>query len=1598
MPDKTNNHYDIICERLFALNSWTYEQKTCLLDIITDWTAKFEHSMPTQLNNKLRHLREIFTHNVTIVPLLPVESILKVLQSTEIPAELWLDCLLAAVQSSSDKNNENKILFDFTPVKIPTIGSTSSGLFNSCSSEQELQNDEFSSMFDQSPIKDVNLTEQLLSFRPSLTMPKTIFNKTHSEEPLEVYRKILHDNLEELHQLKWDQSSVDSLRRTFTNPQNFNDLSSIKTALFVVETIVVNRISFPSHIERIVNKITKSSSNKWMDELNRIVNEQGKNKSLQTLLQELGQENSTLNLVDLEERYQKVMSYYENETALMTSADIQNRQNYKNEFYKIAVIIQGVYIFKQVRPRDIQILSLLLFIENQQKNRGRLAQIRTGEGKSIIIAMLAAYLSLAPAKKCVDIITTSEVLAQRDAEEFASFYQMFNLTVGHNCHEPSQTPNYSVDIIYGTVNQFAGDLLRTEFYLETKVRGNRPYSAVIVDEVDSMFIDQREHFTQLASLTPGYKSLNVILKFIFIFFKKYNITEDNEFVIQQANGFVKVDTLGFIRSKLNDKTLIEFPEFRRSYIFYKLPKWIKSARRALYNLQLDIDYIINKEKEIVPVDYLNTGVSQTHMHWSDGVHQFLQLKHNLRITPEPMCDSFYSNVTLFKKYEYLYGLTGTLGGKDGQNFIKSVYKIDVIIIPKYIDSIFDIYSNQFAPHRQSWLEKIRIECRTIAITNRRAVLIICQTIRDANDVQSYLCSQHSNIKLYLRSDEHTKPEDVRPGDVIVATNLAGRGTDLRVITSVVDRGGLHVIVTFMPNNSRVEQQAFGRAGRQGQSGSARLIIYKEDKNMLAYGLIDEIQTVEIWKQNRDKFEKENMIEAIEEVNRIEAKDRLLVRFLTIVHSRKDDLPFTEDIFKPGFNSLRELWSSFCDENSSTANQRFSAFANELQQKLDISIATMKQTLSQSSHSVDFLRNEEQSRAERIAKAQCNALCQLIAHPKYFIFAGIHILCMNDLIERKQYALLLYQRAADLDNQDFIVHYNMIYCYIKNNQNSINQAIQELEIALALLSKEIERRTLLQVHDDSSTEISTDRSSIAELVFLGHVRSIFEASRDQLRKFDEDKHEISCRTEFWADTLTNFENTQFKEIKNDIHAEYQEWLSEGLMWIFIFEIEAKRCWWKTILVFVMGVAQIVGGAFLCVAGQWKLGTSMVLNGTFDIYVAVATKITADFDLVNYFKQKVINYGLELLCLTSTVSNLVKPIASMDQIRMVGVTANSVHQLCTKGFNIETLTNIALTGMNVAGIDKNMIDFVKQIPERYKDIETLISGDFDKIIHRGTSMVVNQFLSVLDNDSLFGGKTKEMFRIVQRHTPLIKHVYDGNSKAIVSYALNNMDEILSKIPITDILGLALPNTLNNVFQKESTEINNLFQSAIKQLNSTKEEYTSQTFDIVQKILNSSDKWTIFEQNKHKLNTKICQLLRPAIEFEQKFINEYKQITNSPRIITDYCHIFNSRNVTFGTIQNQRNNLQREIQRKRTDNHLLEQTMLTFVDQLSKTPNDARKSSKTTYALKEYLKESIIRPCVENACEREMDKNDEQMMNKFTKASIYIQEQQQKKLKRT
>jgi hypothetical protein len=177
----------------------------------------------------------------------------------------------------------------------------------------------------------------------------------------------------------------------------------------------------------------------------------------------------------------------------------------------------------------------------------------------------------------------------------------------------------------------------------------------------------------------------------------------------------------------------------------------------------------------------------------------------------------------------------------------------------------------------------------------------------------------------------------------------------------------------------------------------------------------------------------------------------------------------------------------------------------------------------------------------------------------------------------------------------------------------------------------------------------------------------------------------------------------------------------------------------------------------------------------------------------------------------------------------------------------------------------------------------------------------------------------------------------------------------------------------------------------------DWSEQTFELVQQIITSPDKWTMFEKHKHQLSSRINQILRPAIELEQKFDSDYENLELNKETMSSCIQIFKSLDVTFGTIQKQRNQIQQAIQRKHIGGTLVQQAMMEVVDQLCQNPDNRQKSSEVTNALTGYLNENIIKPSIENACEHEMDRNDKKMMDKFTIASRYIQEERKNFIKR-
>ncbi|KJV54898.1 secA DEAD-like domain protein, partial [Orientia chuto str. Dubai] len=577
-------------------------------------------------------------------------------------------------------------------------------------------------------------------------------------------------------------------------------------------------------------------------------------------------------------------------------------------------------------PRITQILSILIF--ESLHNEGTLLQISTGEGKSTTCAMLAAIKALQGNK--VDIVTTSEVLAQRDANEQEGFFRILDLSCGSNVEEPlnfgaKEKVCYSKDIVYGPIQEFQFDWLRHE-HKKHGTRGNRKCEVVIVDEVDSMLIDELGQVARLARSMPGIEHVAPVLCGV-----ANELSQLNKKIVKQGDEIIYIngefkyedgelilgkdsskhyisDGYAFIIGVLKDlvKEMVtgdklQIPDFLKSYISYKAEVIAYSALQA-QSLKENENYIIAKKENgnlgIIPVDYTNTGVIRSNLYWDNYLHQFLQIKHGLKLTSESIVASFISNLGYFKHYgQKIYGMTGTIGSDSAQELIRSVYGVNIGFMPTYRPKQFEEICGDIQNYETTWCSRITSSIFD-EVEKGRAVLVICETIKDAIEMRDRFISvtdyDSNKVRLYSRSDNDEYlaiKNEVNSGDVIVATNLAGRGTDIKTSKEVEKNGGLHVIVTFLPENLRVEEQAFGRTARQGAKGTAQLILsephvyQKLDVKSYSYNSIHEIKALRDYKEYIKMQETK-----LYEVERIKLQDLLFEEYLKIESKARDEIP------------------------------------------------------------------------------------------------------------------------------------------------------------------------------------------------------------------------------------------------------------------------------------------------------------------------------------------------------------------------------------------------------------------------------------------------------------------------------------------------------------------------------------------------------------------------------------------------------------------------------------------------------------------------------------------------------------------------------------
>ncbi len=483
----------------------------------------------------------------------------------------------------------------------------------------------------------------------------------------------------------------------------------------------------------------------------------------------------------------------------------------------LAIGREAIKFKYKIYPNNTQMFTLLGLLAHGSV-KGCINQTLAGEGKSTVIALLAFVC--AAQGKAVNIICSSDYHGKRDQEKYGPFFKEFNFTSSH-IYENPPVDHFGEQIIYGTNHNFEFAFMRDQLGPEKKYllecNGQtiaRPFEVAIVDEVDNLFIDSALNSARIA--IPTSKKMEWIYPIILEFVKAHK----DEI---EKSHHLRISLCDQLRHELQNGT----------YTNKQLETWIKNAFKALYALIEKRDYVIQEQEEgstsrqITIVDWGNTGRLNKGSRWQGGLHEFLEAKHGLKVQEESFTVAALCHPLYFEPYQKIYALTGTLGSNIERREVEQVYSLSSFDTPPHRKNLRRILPPLIASSQEAHYSLIFREVEESQNLGR-PVLILCETIQETLDLSQYFQSQ--NISCQLLNELQQENEEFivaragTPGIVTIATNTAGRGTDILLHPRSLEAGGLYVIFTCFPGNTRVEEQGFARSARQGQAGLCRLIL------------------------------------------------------------------------------------------------------------------------------------------------------------------------------------------------------------------------------------------------------------------------------------------------------------------------------------------------------------------------------------------------------------------------------------------------------------------------------------------------------------------------------------------------------------------------------------------------------------------------------------------------------------------------------------------------------------------------------------------------------------------------------------------------------
>ncbi|HEU9796678.1 TPA: preprotein translocase subunit SecA [Streptococcus pneumoniae] len=533
----------------------------------------------------------------------------------------------------------------------------------------------------------------------------------------------------------------------------------------------------------------------------------------------------------LEKMADKVFKYEDQMAALtddqLKAKTVEFKERYQNGesldsllYEAFAVVREGAKRVLGLFPYKVQVMGGIVL------HHGDVPEMRTGEGKTLT-ATMPVYLN-ALSGKGVHVVTVNEYLSERDATEMGELYSWLGLSVGINLATKSPMEKkeaYECDITYSTNSEIGFDYLRDNMVVRAENMVQRPLNYALVDEVDSILIDEARtplivsganavETSQLYHMADHYvKSLNKDDYIIDVQSKTIGLSDSG---IDRAESYFKLENLYDIEN-------------------VALTHFIDNALRANYIMLLDIDYVVSEEQEILIVDQF-TGRTMEGRRYSDGLHQAIEAKEGVPIQDETKTSASITYQNLFRRYKKLSGMTGT--GKTEEEEFREIYNIRVIPIPTnrpvqridHSDLLYASIESKF---------KAVVEDVKARYQKGQPVLVGTVAVETSDYISKKLVAagvphEVLNAKNHYREAQIIMNAGQR-GAVTIATNMAGRGTDIKLGEGVRELGGLCVIGTERHESRRIDNQLRGRSGRQGDPGESQFYLSLEDDLMKRFG-------------------------------------------------------------------------------------------------------------------------------------------------------------------------------------------------------------------------------------------------------------------------------------------------------------------------------------------------------------------------------------------------------------------------------------------------------------------------------------------------------------------------------------------------------------------------------------------------------------------------------------------------------------------------------------------------------------------------------------------------------------------------------------------